>query len=92
MGRTVGEARDRRAVGLGGARPNAPARLPVKRHVLGMIDRRVEHIDGEVVFSDHSAKPNTYCSANMRTLYQWDGTMLRRLDRLPRQSHNTDAS
>ncbi len=88
----MGEARDRRSLGLQGSRPNSQPLEPLKRHVLGHIDRRVEHIDGEVVFSDHSAKPNTYCSANMRTLYQWDGTMLRRLDRLPRQSHNTDAS
>ncbi len=90
----MGEARNRRALGLGGARPNSPDSLPLKRHVLGLIDRRIETDPEtrEIVMSDHSAKPNTYISANMRTLYQWDGKMLRRLDRLSVQPQNTDAS
>lgn len=71
-----------------GARPN-PERPPVlERHVLGLIDRRVERINGEVVLSDHSAKPNTYASADLRHLYAWDGVSLRLLDRRTMKPHN----
>jgi hypothetical protein len=85
----MGEAKRRRSAGLAGFRPN-PSPEPRQGRVLAMIDRRIEHIDGEIVFSDHSAKPNTYCSADMKTLYQWDGKMLRRIDRTAAQPQNTD--
>lgn len=91
----MGEAARRRAVGLQGARPN-PVVVnlgELQRHVLGLIDRRMEPgEDGEMRFSDHSAKPNIYASADLRTLYKWDGTMLRRLDRTTMQPHNTSHS
>ncbi len=85
----MGDARRRQSLGLAprGIKPEPPP--VVQRHVLAMIDRRVEtDADGEIVFSDHSAKPNTYASADLRTLYQWDGKMLRRLDRATMQPHN----
>lgn len=80
----MGEASRRRALGLHGSKPNPEPLPPLQRHVLAMIDRRTEiirHEGGafESKFTDHSAKPNTYCSADMRTLYTWDGVSLRRL-------------
>lgn len=90
----MGEARARRSLGLSGARPNPePFQYP-ERHVLALIDRRIEPGDepGETRFTDHSAKPNTYVSVNLRTLYHWDGVRLRRLDKMTRTSDTTDAS
>ena len=86
----MGEARRRRAAGLvEGARPNPPAFVPMRRHVLALQDRRMEKdATGEIVFSDHSAKPGRYASADLRTLYQWDGTAIRRLDRATLKPHN----
>ena len=86
----MGEARARRALGLPGARPNSVDTLAEeKRHVLALIDRRVIHEqDGETRMEDHSAKPGRYASANLRVLYHWDGTMIRRLDRQTLQPHN----
>ncbi len=87
-GRFVGEAKRRGTFEQrkAEAKGNPPKDAPLQRHVLAMIDRRIERQpDGETVFSDHSAKPNTYCSADMKTLYQWDGVSLRRVDKLARK-------
>ena len=85
----MGEARARRALGLAGSRPNPVSELIGQRHVLALIDRRMEPDEtGEVQFSDHSAKPGRYASANLKTLYHWDGIRLRRLDRQTLQPHN----
>lgn len=89
----MGEARRRKLLGSPAPRPNPVSELGGQRHVLGLIDRRMEpQADGEVMFSDHSAKPGRYASADLRTLYQWDGTMLRRLDRRTMQPHNMSHS
>lgn len=46
-----------------------------------MIDRRIERLpNGEWRFEDHSAKPNIYASADLKTLYYWDGVSIRRID------------
>lgn len=85
----MGEASRRRALQLPprGIRPEPPPVL--ERHVLALIDRRIDKDEsGELVMSDHSAKPGRYASANLRTLYHWDGTMIRRLDRQTLQPHN----
>ena len=86
----MGDAARRRALNLPprGYRPAPDA--PREHHVLGLIDRRMERDDatGEVVFSDHSAKPGPYASADLKTLYQWDGKMVRRLDRRTMKPHN----
>ncbi len=85
----MGEARRRKALGQP-PRNIRPAPSPnVQRHVLAMIDRRIDPSQsGERVFSDHSAKPGRYASADLRTLYDWDGIRLRRLDRRTMQPHN----
>ena len=85
----MGEARRRKLLGSPAPRPNPVSELGGQRHVLAMLDRRMEpDAEGEVQFSDHSAKPGRYASADLRTLYQWDGKMLRRLDRRTMQPHN----
>jgi len=85
----MGDATRRRTLNLPprGVRPEPPPIL--QRHVLAMIDRRLSRDaeSGEIVFADHSAKPNTYASADLHTLYRWDGIRLRRLDKL---NANTD--
>jgi hypothetical protein len=89
----MGDANRRRALCAEprGIRPEPPPM--VQRHVLALIDRRMtrdEH--GEVHFSDHSAKPNTYVSADMKTLYRWDGIRLRHIiDTGDQKSHNRAA-
>lgn len=92
----MGEARRRKAIGTPAPRPNPAKSLPVQRHVLAMIDRRISYSDGETHFEDHSAKPNTYASADLRTLYRWDGVSIRRLPRQPldtaRQISDTEAA
>ncbi len=92
----MGEAARRKALSLPprGIRPAKDG--PLQRHVLALMDRRITHIkhdDGtvETKFEDHSAKPNVYCSADMKTLYRWDGIMLRRLDRLALQAQTKAA-
>lgn len=77
----MGEARRRKLLGTPAPRPNPTSLLGGQRHVLAMIDRRMDREEGEVKFSDHSAKPGRYASADLRTLYDWDGIRLRRLDR-----------
>ncbi len=85
----MGEARRRKLLGSPAPRPNPVSELGGQRHVLAMIDRRVESEPfGEHRFSDHSAKPGRYASADLRTLYDWDGIRLRRLDRTTLQPHN----
>ncbi len=85
----MGDARRRRALSLP-ARGIRPEPMPdVQRHTLAMIDRRVGRDEtGAVTFADHSAKPNTYASANLKTLYKWDGVSLRRLDKLAVKADN----
>ncbi len=85
----MGEARRRKLLGSPAPRPNPVSELGGARHVLAMIDRGVSHLaDGEVSFTDQSAKPGRYASADLRTLYDWDGIRLRRLDRRTMQPHN----
>ena len=89
----MGEARRRRLAGLAGVRPNPEPPPVVQRHALAMLDRCIETDEsGEIVMSDHSAKPGNYASADLRTLYRWDGTMIRRLDRRTLQPHNRGQS
>ncbi len=86
----MGEARARQRLGLAGSRPNPVSELAGQRHVLALIDRRNETdpVSRVTTFTDNSAKPGRYASANLRTLYHWDGTMLRRLDRQTLKPHN----
>jgi len=87
----MGEAKRRGTFAERQANPKGPKPKdePLQRHVLAMIDRRVEREPGgEVRFTDHSAKPNTYASADLKTLYRWDGVSLRRLDRIPETADN----
>ncbi len=85
----MGEARRRKLLGSPAPRPNPVSELGGPRHVLAMLDRRVNPgVDGVTEFSDHSAKPGRYASADLRTLYDWDGIRLRRLDRTTLQPHN----
>lgn len=72
----MGDAKRNRGLPPRGIRPAKPE--PLQRHVLAMIDRRIDVVDGEHVFSDHSAKPNLYASADLKTIYRWDGVSLRR--------------
>ena len=92
----MGDARRRRLAGQAvprGIRPKDDL-SGQQRHVLAMIDRRIglNPETNEIEMSDHSAKPNTYVSADLRTLYQWDGIRLRRLDRNAVRTHNTGHS
>lgn len=90
----MGEARARRLLGLPprGLKPAPDGLIGQQRHVLAMIDRRIERKDAETVFEDHSAKPGNYVSADMRTLYKWDGVKLQRIDRLARKADNSASS
>lgn len=91
----MGEAKRRGTFEQRKADPKGPAPkdAPLQRHVLAMIDRRMERQpDGEVVFSDHSAKPNTYASADLKTIYKWDGISLRRLDKQYSKPQNISTS
>jgi len=84
----MGEARRRKQPH--GFQPNPTTKAWTgQRHVLALIDRRMDKDEsGELVMSDHSAKPGRYASANLKTLYHWDGIRLRRLDRQTLQPHN----
>lgn len=87
----MGDARRRRALNAE-SRGLKASTLPNVRpcHTLALIDRRIEkQDDGEIRFSSHSAKPGRYASADLRNLYQWDGKMLRKLDRRTLQVQNT---
>jgi hypothetical protein len=77
----MGEAR--RRIQPHGFRPNPVKDAPRQHHVLALIDRRIETNaeTNEIEISDKSAKPGRYASADLRHLYQWDGKMLRHLDR-----------
>ena len=89
----MGQARDRgtRAERQAAPKGRAPKDEPRQHHVLAMIDRRIERNPEtrEIEMSDHSARPSRYASADRRSLYQWDGTMLRRLDRRTLQVQTT---
>ncbi|HEX2594747.1 MAG TPA: hypothetical protein VHL34_24805 [Rhizomicrobium sp.] len=89
----MGDAKRRKALNLEprGIRPEPPPVL--QRHTLAMIDRRVERdANGKLVFSDHSAKPGPYASADLKNLYRWDGIRLRRLDKIAQGVDNLTAS
>lgn len=80
----MGEAR--RRTQPHGFKPSPKPEPPRQHHTLALMDRRTSHVkheDGtvETVYSDHSAKPGRYASADLKHLYFWDGVSLRHLDR-----------